>query len=208
MYITTIAMPLDVVRHENDVTLRLDVPGMDRDQIEVTVDRGILTISGKRNEERTENDKFFVRERRMGTFTRRMRLPENLNADAVEASYDKGVLEVRIPVLEQAKARKIEVRSARRTTSRSSPPDLTQPGSAEHTSGRRARMRPAGRLPSGQREERHGIVTARGRERPAVHGRAGRGDARRQAGLPAPGGRAAGGLAAAVGRRPAPLHAL
>ena len=112
MYFTNFAMPLDVVRHENDVTLRLDVPGIDREQIEVTVDRGILTISGKRQEERTENDKFFVRERRMGTFTRRLRLPENLNADAVEASYDNGVLEVRIPVLEQARARKIEVREA------------------------------------------------------------------------------------------------
>ena len=106
------AMPLDVVRHENDVTLRLDVPGIDRELIEVTVDRGILSISGKREEERTENDKFFVRERTMGTFTRRMRLPESLNADAVEASYDNGVLEVRIPVLEQAKPRKIEVRQA------------------------------------------------------------------------------------------------
>jgi HSP20 family protein len=103
-------MPLDVVRHENDVTLRLDVPGIDPEQIEVTVDRGILTISGKREEERTENDKFFVRERTMGTFTRRMRLPESLNAEAVEASYANGVLEVRIPVLEQAKPRKVEVR--------------------------------------------------------------------------------------------------
>jgi HSP20 family protein len=112
MYFTNFAMPLDVMRHENDVTLRLDIPGIDREQIEVTVDRGILTISGKRHEERAENDKFVVRERRMGTFTRRMRLPENLNADAVEASYDNGVLEVRIPVLEQAKARKIEVRQA------------------------------------------------------------------------------------------------
>ena len=104
------AMPLDVVRHENDVTLRLDVPGIDPEQLEVTVDRGILTISGKRQEERTENDKFFVRERSMGTFTRRLRLPEALNADAVEASYANGVLEVRIPVTEQAKPRKIEVR--------------------------------------------------------------------------------------------------
>ena len=103
-------MPLDVVRHENDVTLRLDVPGIDPEQIEVTVDRGILTISGKRDEERTENDKFFVRERTMGTFTRRMRLPESLNAEAVEASHANGVLEVRIPVLEQAKPRKVEVR--------------------------------------------------------------------------------------------------
>jgi HSP20 family protein len=106
-------MPLDVVRHENDVTLRLDVPGIDPEQIEVTVDRGILTISGKREEERTENDKFFVRERTMGTFTRRMRLPESLNAEAVEASYANGVLEVRIPVLEQAKPRKVEVRKVK-----------------------------------------------------------------------------------------------
>jgi len=105
-----LAMPLDAVRHENDVTLRLDVPGIDPEQLEVTVDRGILTISGKRQEERTENDKFFVRERSMGTFTRRLRLPEALNADAVEASYANGVLEVRIPVTEQAKPRKIEVR--------------------------------------------------------------------------------------------------
>ena len=104
------AMPLDVVRHDGDVTLRFDVPGSDPDSIEVTVDRGILTISGKREEERTENDKFFVRERTMGTFTRRMRLPESLNAEAVEASYANGVLEVRIPVLEQAKPRKVEVR--------------------------------------------------------------------------------------------------
>jgi HSP20 family protein len=106
------ALPLDVVRHENDVTLRLDVPGIDRDAIDVTVDRGILSVTVRRLQERTENDKFFVRERTMGTFTRRLRLPENLNADAVEASYDNGVLEVRIPVLEQAKPRKIEVQQA------------------------------------------------------------------------------------------------
>ncbi len=115
MYFANIALPLDVVRNENDVTLRLDVPGIDPkdpESIEVTVDRGILSVTVKRHEERTGTDKFFVRERRMGTFTRRMRLPENLNADAVQASYDKGVLEVRIPVLEQAKPRKIEVRQA------------------------------------------------------------------------------------------------
>ena len=106
------AMPLDIVRRDSDVTLRFDVPGIDRDSIEVTVDRGILSVSVKRQEERSENDKFFVRERTMGTFTRRVRLSENVNANAVEASYDNGVLEVRIPVLEQAKPRKIEVRQA------------------------------------------------------------------------------------------------
>ena len=105
-------MPLDAVRRESDVVLRFDVPGIDPDSIEVTVDRGVLSVSVKRQEERSENDRFFVRERTMGTFTRRLRLSENLNAEAVEAAYSNGVLEVRIPVLEQAKPRKVEVRQA------------------------------------------------------------------------------------------------
>ena len=103
-------MPLDGVRRDGDVLLRFDVPGIDPESIEVTVDRGVLTVTVKREEERAENDKFFVRERSTGTFTRRLYLSENLNADAVEAAYNNGVLEVRIPVLEQAKPRKVEVR--------------------------------------------------------------------------------------------------
>ena len=103
-------MPLDGVRRDGDVLLRFDVPGIDPDSIEVTVDRGVLSVSVKRTEERAENDKFFVRERTMGTFTRRLYLSKNLNADAVEAAYNNGILEVRIPVLEQAKPRKVEVR--------------------------------------------------------------------------------------------------
>ena len=103
-------MPLDGVRRDGDVLLRFDVPGIDPESIDVTVNNGVLSVSVKRQEERTENDRFFVRERSMGTFTRRMYLSKNLNADAVEAAYNNGVLEVRIPVLEQAKPRKIEVR--------------------------------------------------------------------------------------------------
>ena len=105
-------IPLDAVRRDGDVVLRFDVPGIDPESVDVTVDRGVLSVSVKRQEERTENDKFFVRERTMGTFTRRVRLSENLNAEAVEAGYSNGVLEVRIPVLEQAKPRKVEVRQA------------------------------------------------------------------------------------------------
>jgi len=105
-------IPLDAVRREGDVVLRFDVPGIDPESVDVTVDRGVLSVSVKRQEERTENDKVLVRERTMGTFTRRLRLSENLNADAIEAAYNNGVLEVRIPVLEQAKPRKVEVRQA------------------------------------------------------------------------------------------------
>ena len=103
-------MPLDGIRRDGDVVLRFDVPGIDPDSIEVTVDRGVLSVSVTRQEERSENEKFFVRERTMGTFTRRLRLPETLDAEAVEASYANGVLEVKVPVTEQAQPRKIEVR--------------------------------------------------------------------------------------------------
>jgi HSP20 family protein len=103
-------MPLDGIRRDGDVVLRFDVPGIDPDSIEVTVDRGVLSVSVTRQEERSENEKFFVRERTMGTVTRRVRLSENLNAEAVEAAYRNGVLEIRIPVQERAKPRKVEVR--------------------------------------------------------------------------------------------------
>jgi HSP20 family protein len=109
-------MPMDAVRREGDVVLRFDVPGIDPDSIEVTVDRGVLSVSATRTDERSENEnkneKFVVRERTTGTVTRRVRLSENLNAEAVEADYRNGVLQVRIPVLEQAKPRKVEVRQA------------------------------------------------------------------------------------------------
>ena len=116
MYLTTrtfgqaTVLPLDVVRRDGDVVLRFDVPGIDPESVDVTVDRGVLSVSVKRQEERAETDKFVVRERTMGTFTRRVTLSKSLNADAIEAAYSNGVLEVRIPVLEQEKPRKVEVR--------------------------------------------------------------------------------------------------
>jgi HSP20 family protein len=106
------AMPMDVVRREGDVVLRFDVPGIEPGSIDVTVDRGVLSVSVKRQEAHGEGDRFFVRERTMGTYARRVSLSDNLNADAVEATYANGVLEVRIPVLERAKPRKVEIRQA------------------------------------------------------------------------------------------------
>lgn len=105
-------LPLDGVRRENDVLLRFDVPGIDPASIEITVDRGVLQVSAKRQEEHGESDRFFVRERPMGTVTRRVFLSDSLNADGVEASYTNGVLEVTVPVAERAKPRKVEIQAA------------------------------------------------------------------------------------------------
>jgi HSP20 family protein len=102
-------MPMDGIRRNDDVVLRFDLPGTDPDSIEVTVDRGVLSVSAKREEQYSEDDRVFVRERVMGTFTRRVYLSEHLDAEAIEAVYNNGVLAVRIPVLERAKPRKVEI---------------------------------------------------------------------------------------------------
>jgi HSP20 family protein len=104
-------MPMDGLRRQDDVILRFDLPGIDQDSIEVTVDRGVLTVSARREEEYVEEERVFVRERVMGTFTRRVYLSEHLDADKIEAAYSNGVLTVRIPVMERAKPRKVEIQS-------------------------------------------------------------------------------------------------
>ncbi|MDL4813110.1 Hsp20/alpha crystallin family protein [Actinomadura opuntiae] len=102
-------VPMDGIRREGDVLLRFDVPGIDPDSIEITVDRGVLSVSASRTEDYGQDTRVFVRERPMGTFTRRVYLSEHLDTEHVEAAYDNGVLAVRIPVLAKAKPRKIEV---------------------------------------------------------------------------------------------------
>ena len=105
-------MPMDATRDDNEVVLRFDVPGIDRESIDVTVDRGVLTVSARRAEEHTENGRQFIRERVTGSLTRSVRLGDALDADKVEAAYADGVLTVRVPLAEQAKPRKVEIKAA------------------------------------------------------------------------------------------------
>jgi HSP20 family protein len=100
---------MDGTRRENDVVLRFDLPGVGQDNIEVSVDRGVLSVSAKRDEERSDSDRPFVRERVTGTLRRRVYLGDAYDADQVEAAYENGVLTVRVPLAEKAKARKVEV---------------------------------------------------------------------------------------------------
>jgi HSP20 family protein len=104
-------MRMDAIRRADDIELRFDLPGIDPDSIEVTVDRGVLTVSAKRAEEYAEGEKPFIRERVMGSFARRVYLADTADTENIEAGFDAGVLTVRIPVQEQAKARKVEVRT-------------------------------------------------------------------------------------------------
>jgi HSP20 family protein len=102
-------LPMDTVRRDGEVVLRFDIPGVDPEKIDVTVDHGYLTVSATREETKTEGDQRVVRERYHGNVTRRVRLSDNLDAENIEAANSNGVLEIRIPVREEAKPRKIAV---------------------------------------------------------------------------------------------------
>ena len=102
---------MDAIRRENEVELRFDLPGIDPESIDVSVDHGVLTVKASRNEEYTEGEKPVIRERVMGSYVRRVRLSDAVDAEKIEAGYTDGVLTVHVPVMETAKPRKIEVRS-------------------------------------------------------------------------------------------------
>jgi HSP20 family protein len=102
---------MDAIRREDEVELRFDLPGIDPESIDVSVDRGVLTVKASRNEEYTEGEKPVIRERVMGSYVRRVRLSDAVDAEKIEAGYTDGVLTVHVPVAEAAKPRKIEVRS-------------------------------------------------------------------------------------------------
>lgn len=106
---TQSVMPMDGIRRKDDVVLRFDLPGVDPDSIEVTVDRGVLTVSARRAEEYGEGESPFIRERVMGSFTRRVYLADTLDSEKIDAAYANGVLAVRLPLLEKARPRKVEI---------------------------------------------------------------------------------------------------
>jgi HSP20 family protein len=82
---TAAGMPMDATWTEDGLVLRFDLPGIDPASIEVTVDRGVLSVSAKRDEELAEGEKPYIRERVTGTFSRRIRLGNAIDSDKVEA---------------------------------------------------------------------------------------------------------------------------
>jgi HSP20 family protein len=103
------AMPMDVIRGKDEVQLRFDLPGVDAESIDVTVDRGVLTVSAKRTVQTGEDEKLIARERVTGSFTRRLSLGDTLDSDKIGADFAEGVLTVRLPLLPTAQPRKVEI---------------------------------------------------------------------------------------------------
>jgi len=109
-------MPMDVVRQGDELIVRFDLPGVTSDKIALTVENHTLTVSAERHapygEPRSDAVQVLVQERFDGTMTRRLRVPDWVDGERVSADYVDGVLCVRLPLAEQAKPRRIEIRSS------------------------------------------------------------------------------------------------
>lgn len=108
------SFPMDAVRHGNQVFVSFDLPGVDPDAIDLTVERDTLTVSATRKFERSEGDEVLASERPQGTLTRRVLLGQTLDTARLEATYDHGVLTVTIPVAEAAQPRKVSIGGSHR----------------------------------------------------------------------------------------------
>jgi HSP20 family protein len=102
-------MPMDAYRDDNTFVIHLDLPGIDPDSIDLTVERSVLTVHAERKRPADEEAERVVGERTYGVFSRQMFLGDTLDVDALAADYTDGVLTIRIPVAEQAKPRRIEI---------------------------------------------------------------------------------------------------
>ncbi|WP_432876972.1 Hsp20/alpha crystallin family protein [Kribbella sp. CA-245084] len=106
-------MPMDAYRDGDQYVVAFDLPGIAADAIDLDVERNVLTVKAERRPPEVGEDvEMQVSERPLGVFSRQVLLGDTLDPDRIEASYDGGVLTLRIPIAEQAKPRKIAITNA------------------------------------------------------------------------------------------------
>ncbi len=107
------SIALDVAENEDVYMVKATVPGINPDDMEIVLEDNVLTLKGEiLRDEETEDVKFHVRERRFGSFSRSIRFPVAVDADAVEATYSNGVLSLNIPKAEAVKPKRITVNAS------------------------------------------------------------------------------------------------
>ena len=107
---SSFAPAVDVYEDEHNVTLKIEVPGIDEKDIDVRIENNTLTVHGERKIEKEEKEENYRRvERQYGGFTRTFNLPPTVDAEKVQADYDKGVLKIILPKKAEAKPKQIKV---------------------------------------------------------------------------------------------------
>jgi HSP20 family protein len=107
---------VDVYEDEHAIELKIEVPGIDENDIDLRLENNVLTVRGERKFEKETKEENFQRiERRYGSFQRSFTLPNVVKSEDVQASYDKGVLSIRLPKKEAAKPKQIKITSGNKT---------------------------------------------------------------------------------------------
>jgi len=107
---SSFAPAVDVYEDEHNVTLKIEVPGIDEKDIDVRIENNTLTVHGERKIEKEEKEENYRRvERQYGSFTRTFNLPPTVDAEKVQADYDKGVLKITLPKKAEAKPKQVKV---------------------------------------------------------------------------------------------------
>jgi HSP20 family protein len=107
---TSFVPPVDVYEDEQSIQLKLEVPGIDEKDLDLTVENNTLTVTGERKFEKGEKEQNFHRvERRYGSFTRSFTLPTTVNTEDIKADYEQGVLKIRLAKRTEAKPKQIKV---------------------------------------------------------------------------------------------------
>jgi len=107
---------VDVYEDEHNVVLKLEIPGVQEEDLKVSLENNTLTIQGERKFEKEEKEENFHRiERRYGSFTRTFKLPNSVDSEQVEAGYDKGILKITLAKRAEAKPKQIKVGSGQST---------------------------------------------------------------------------------------------
>ncbi|MEP0822232.1 MAG: Hsp20/alpha crystallin family protein [Ignavibacterium sp.] len=103
--------PVDIHEQENEYVVKVELPGVSKDDVKITLESNILTIRGEKKRENEEKNENFHRvERTYGSFQRSFTLPTSVKSDKIDASYKDGILTVTLPKAEEAKPKQIEVK--------------------------------------------------------------------------------------------------
>lgn len=108
----TWGLAVDIAENDNAFVVKASVPGVDPDDLEITINENTLTIRGEVQEDDSfEEGQYHVRERRYGAFSRSMTLPRSVNRDAIDANYESGVLTLTLPKTEDVMPKRINVKA-------------------------------------------------------------------------------------------------
>ena len=108
-------LPVDVTEGENEVVIKASLPGLKPEDVDISLDANVLTIKGEAaTSEDSESGRYVIRERRWGAFNRSLSLPESLEGEKADATFEDGILTLTIPKAEEAKPKAIKVKGVKK----------------------------------------------------------------------------------------------